>query len=87
MDEPQKFGDWLKARMQEKALTAAALADMVDRSLGVIFRWRNGTHHPVGKVQNTLATALGVPVADIRIRVFKERRARHAQGSTPVGAA
>jgi transcriptional regulator with XRE-family HTH domain len=87
MNQPQKFGDWLKERMQAKGLTAAVLADMLDRSIGVIFRWRNGTHHPVGKTQSTLADALGVPVADIRMRVFKERRDRHAKGSTPVGAA
>ncbi len=87
MNDNLTFGQWLKARMQDASLTVAKLADDMGRGPAAIWRWRNGDAHPVGKSQERLAALLNVPEREIRIRVFKERRARHAHGSTaPVSA-
>jgi plasmid maintenance system antidote protein VapI len=87
MNNPQPFGQWLKARMEETGWTVSALGQLIGRGDVAIFRWRNGSHHPVGRVQAALASALGVPVSEVRQRVFRERRALHAhKTSAPVSA-
>ena len=81
----QRFGDWLKDQMNAKGITVTVLADLIARGPVAIFRWRNGTNHPRGPVQKTLAKALNIPVAEIRQRVFFERQADHAaKATTPV---
>lgn len=81
-DQTSSFGEWLKDRMNQMDITVEALAAQIERGERCVFRWRNGTHHPVGKIQATLARILGVSVSEIRQRVFKERRAAHASTST-----
>lgn len=78
----QTFGEWLKARMADHGMTVEYLASQIERGERSVFRWREGTHHPIGKIQRTLAALLGVPESEIRIRVFRERRALHAKKST-----
>lgn len=81
MPYDQRFGPWLRDLMMVKGISVPVLAEQIARGPVAIFRWRNGTNHPVGRVQYTLAKALGVPVAEIRQRVFFERQADHAAKS------
>lgn len=78
----QRFGPWLRDLMMSKGISVAFLGEKIARGPVAIFRWRNGTHHPRGRVQYTLAKALGVPVTEIRQRVFFERQADHAAKAT-----
>jgi predicted transcriptional regulator/transcriptional regulator with XRE-family HTH domain len=87
MKEPQKlvettgldlsvFGQRLKHARRAKGLTLAELGDLVGRTPSVLSLIENGKREPRLSLVEQLATALGVPVAELLKKQAPSRRAR-----------
>lgn len=89
--EPLDWAAWLNQRMADLGLIPRTLASQIGRGERVVKSWRSTTGQlPPSTVHEILAGALAVPVSEVRVRWAnekKKRRAAHAPGSTPVGAA
>lgn len=59
--ETASFGAWLRARLDERAMTAADLARRLGVSSGVVSNWIRGARRPSWESCHDLAAALDLP--------------------------
>jgi hypothetical protein len=84
LPDSDTFATWLKRRMLFLGLNSDSLAKQMNMKIRAIMRWRCETiissNRPPSTKHDELAVLLGVPAAEIRFRLARDRRnaAAHA---------